>query len=151
MRARFKSFARDTLGGAAIEFAIIGPVIVILLIGVTDFGLGFYTRMQAQTAAQRGAMFATVNGYVPASISSTITSSRGSIVATPAPTSFCACPTSSGLTTATCGTNCTIGTTTAAAGTYVSASAQTTYTTIFRYPGLTSPMTFSATQIVRIQ
>jgi Flp pilus assembly protein TadG len=151
MKALSISFARNARGGAGIEFAIIGPALVILLIGVTDFGLGFYRRMQAQTAAQRGAMYATVNGYVSASISSTITSSRGSISATPAPSSFCACPSISGLTPVTCGSTCTIGAVTASAGKYVSASAQTTYSTIFRYPGLTSPMTFSATQVVRIQ
>jgi Flp pilus assembly protein TadG len=151
MKALAKSFVRNTRGGAGLEFAVIGPAIVVLLIGVTDLGLGFYRRMQAQTAAQRGAMYATVNGYVAASISSTITSTRGSIAATPAPSSYCACPTSSGLTTVTCGSTCTIGTATVNAGRYVSASAQTTYSTIFRYPGLTSPMTFSATQVVRIQ
>ncbi len=149
MKALAKSFARNTRGGAGMEFAIIGPAIVVLLIGVTDFGLGFYRRMQAQTAAQRGAMYATINNYDSAGISSTITSSRGSIVATPAPSTFWACPTSSGLTTSTQGATCTG--TTVTAGQYVSASAQTTYTTIFRYPGLTSPMTFSATQVVRIQ
>jgi Flp pilus assembly protein TadG len=150
MKALAKSFARNTRGGAGMEFAIIGPAIVILLIGVTDFGLGFYRRMQAQTAAQRGAMYATVNGFDPAaSISSTITSTRGSISATPAPSTFWACPTASGLTTSTEGATC--PGTTVKAGKYVSASAQTTYTTIFRYPGLTSPMTFSATQVVRIQ
>lgn len=146
-------FRRDARGGAGIEFAVIGPAIVILLIAVTDFGLGFYRRMQVQTAAQRGAISATVNpaGFVAADVSNTITASRGSIVAAPAPTQFCGCPSSSGVTTATCGTNCTVGTATVPAGKYVSASAQTTYSTIFRYPGLTSPMTFSATQVVRIQ
>ena len=149
MKALAKSFARNTRGGAGIEFAVIGPAIVVLLIGVTDFGLGFYRRMQAQTAAQRGAMYATVNSFNSAGISSTITSTRGSIVATPAPTAFWACPGTTGLTASTQGTTC--PGTTVTAGQYVSASAQTTYTTIFRYPGLTSPMTFSATQVVRIQ
>lgn len=151
MQAMSHKFARDARGGAGIEFALIGPALVLLMIAVTDFGLGFWRRMQAQTAAQRGAIYATVNGYAPAGISSAITASRGSIAATPAPSSFCACPTSSGLTTISCGSSCTIGTVTASAGRYVSASAQTSYSTIFRYPGLTSRMTFSATQVVRIQ
>jgi Flp pilus assembly protein TadG len=149
MKALAQSFARNTRGGAGIEFAVIGPAIVILLIGVTDFGLGFYRRMQAQTAAQRGAMYATVNNYDSVGISSTITSTRGSVVATPAPSAFWACPTTTGLTASTQGAICPGST--VQAGQYVSASAQTTYTTIFRYPGLTSPMTFSATQVVRIQ
>lgn len=151
MKALAISFTRHARGGAGVEFALIGPAIVILLIGVTDFGLGFYRRMQAQTAAQRGAIYATVNGYVPSGISSTITSTRGSISATPAPSSYCACPTASGLSVVACGSTCTIGAATVNAGKYVSASAQTTYSTIFRYPGLTSPITFSATQVVRIQ
>ena len=146
-----RSFVRNTRGAAAIEFAVMGPAIVILLIAVTDFGLGFYRRMQAQTAAQRGAIYATINGYNATDIASAITSSRGSIAASPAPTSYCGCPTSTGVTTAVCGATCTVGGSTTPAGKYVSSSAQTSYSTIFRYPGLTSPMTFSATQVVRIQ
>lgn len=151
MRDRLRSFTGDDNGGIALEFAIIAPVLVLLLIALTDFGLGFYRRMQAQSAAQRGAIFATVRGFDANAISNTITSTRGSIRATPAPAQFCGCPTSSGVVTATCASSCTFGGTTAPAGTYVSASAQTTYATLFKYPGLASPMTFSATQVVRIR
>ena len=151
MRLALKTFSRNTRGGAAIEFAVIGPAII-LLIAVTDFGLGFYRRMQTQTAAQRGAIYATTaSGFNVAEVSGVITATRGSITATPAPYTFCGCPTSSGVSAIACASSCTIGGTSVKAGAYVSASAQTVYTTIFRYPGLTSPMTFSATQVVRIQ
>lgn len=152
MRLSFKSFCRNARGGVAIEFAVIGPAIVILLIAATDFGLGFYRRMQTQSAAQRGAIHATTaNGFIASEVSTVITGARGSISAIPAPYTFCGCPTSSGVASISCGSTCIIGTTNVKAGTYVNASAQTTYATIFRYPGLTSPMTFSATQVVRIQ
>jgi Flp pilus assembly pilin Flp len=144
MRRKWRSFGRHASGGAAIEFALIGPAVVILLIGVTDFGLGFYRRMQVQSAAQRGAIYATVNGPDINGITTAITSSPGSIlVPRPGPITFDACATSSGL-TSTCPTGVT-------PGTYVSAPAVTSYRLIFRYPGLTSPMTFSATQVVRVR
>lgn len=151
MMKRSHDFLRDARGGAALEFAMIGPVIALLLIAATDFGLGFWRRMQVQSAAQRGAIYATINGYYASGITSAITSSGASIAATPAPTSYCGCPSSVGLTVVACGATCVVSGAIVDSGKYVSASSQSTYSTIFRYPGLTSPMTFSATQVVRIQ
>lgn len=44
-------FARDTRGAAAVEFAIVAPVLAILLVGLVQ---GFKQRMDAQTALQAG-------------------------------------------------------------------------------------------------
>ena len=140
----------DERGLSGIEFAIIAPVLILSFIATADFGLAIYAKMEVENAAQAGTQYAAVNGYTSSSVSSAVTSatSLSGLSASPAPTEFCGCPSTSGVTTATCGTNCASG---AAAGTYVTASAQATYSTIVSYPGIPASYTFSSTSTVRIK
>ncbi len=137
-------------GLSGIEFAIIAPVLILSFIATADFGLAIYAKMEVENAAQAGTEYAAVNGYTSSSVSSAVTSATNlsGLSASPAPSQFCGCPSTSGVTTATCNTNCASG---AAAGTYVSASAQATYSTIISYPGIPSSYTFSSTSTVRIK
>jgi Flp pilus assembly protein TadG len=137
-------------GLSGIEFAMIAPVLILSFIATADFGLAIYAKMEVENAAQAGTEYAARNGYTSSSISSAITSATNmsGITATPAPSQFCGCPSTSGVTTASCGTNCASG---ATAGTYVSASAQATYSTIISYPGVPASYTFSSTSTVRIK
>jgi len=116
-------------GIAAVEFAMVASSLVLMMICVADVGTGFYRRMQVQNAAQSGAQYAMLHGYSSSSITSAVTAatSFAGISAAPAPTQFCGCPSSSGITTASpasppCST-CADG---SAAGTYVLVSAQGT-------------------------
>lgn len=140
----------DERGLSGIEFAMIAPVLILSFIATADFGLAIYAKMEVENAAQAGTQYAAVNGYTSSSVSSAVTSatSLSGLSASPAPTEFCGCPSTSGVTTATCGTNCASG---AAAGTYVTASAQATYSTIVSYPGIPSNYTFNSTSTVRIK
>ena len=47
-------------GAAAVEFALLLPLIVLLLFGIIEFGLAFNTRIQATNAAREGARMAIV-------------------------------------------------------------------------------------------
>ena len=92
-----------------------------------DFGLFAFRKMQVQHAAQMGAQYAAANGYSSANISSVVTDDNlttFAINASPAPSQFCACPSSTGSTSATCSSTCGNG---SAAGTYVTVSASATY------------------------
>ena len=145
------AFAHDNDEGlSGIEFAIIAPVLILSFIATADFGLAIYAKMEVENAAQAGTEYAARNGYTSSSVTSAVTSATNlsGLSATPAPSQFCGCPTTSGVTTATCNTNCASG---AVAGTYVSASAQATYSTIISYPGIPSSYTFSSTSTVRIK
>jgi Flp pilus assembly pilin Flp len=51
---------RDEDGAAAVEFALLLPLIVLLLFGIIEFGLAFNTRIQATNAAREGARMAIV-------------------------------------------------------------------------------------------
>jgi Flp pilus assembly protein TadG len=45
---------RSTSGAAAIEFAIVVPVLTLMVIAVSDIGMGVYRKMQVEGAAQAG-------------------------------------------------------------------------------------------------
>lgn len=148
-----KEFARAQSGVAAIEFAILGAVLCLMVVAVGDLGLGFYSYMQVQTSAQSGAQYAAVHGFDATKISNAVTSatSVAGITASPAPTQFCGCPSGTGVTTVTCGSNgnkCPDNTT---IGTYVTASAVRDYSTLISYPGFASTYHQTATSTVRIK
>ncbi|HEX3537434.1 MAG TPA: TadE/TadG family type IV pilus assembly protein [Stellaceae bacterium] len=136
-------------GVSIVEFALVVGLLCTLVLGVLDFGRGYWQFNQVRTAAQAGAQYAMINGFNSTSITSAVTgaTSVSSLTATPAPAQTCGCPnTSSGITAATCGAACTGGGT---ADTYITIGAQASYRTIFTWPGISNPMTLSSTAIVR--
>lgn len=148
---RFVVSARENDEGlSGIEFAMIAPVLILAFIATADFGLAIFAKMEVENAAQAGTQYAAQNGFSSDTVSSAVTSatSLSGLTASPAPTEFCGCPSTTGITTATCGTNCASG---ATAGTYVTASAQATYSTIVSYPGVAPSYTFQSTSTVRIK
>ncbi len=56
-----RKFARGASGAAAIEMALVAPVLVFLAAAMVDFGLGVYTKMAVANAAQAGAAYAQLN------------------------------------------------------------------------------------------
>jgi Flp pilus assembly protein TadG len=148
---RFISNSEDGIRGvAAIELAIIAPILLVLLICTIDFGIGIYRNMQVQNAAQAGAEYAIAHGFQASSISSAVANatSFSGISADPAPIQFCGCATSTGITNAACGSNCSGG---LPAATYVTVSARATHNTLFEYPIIPNSYTFTAQPTVRIQ
>jgi Flp pilus assembly protein TadG len=144
-----------TGGIAAVEFALILPALVLMMISTVDFGMGFYRKMQVYEAARAGAQYASANGFNATKISTAVTSatSFSGIAATPAPHQDCGCAASTGVTfngdTAPfCTSKCPD---TTVAGTYVTASAQATYTTMLSYPTIPASFAFAAQTTVRIQ
>src|SRR5690242_17605468 len=136
MRMGWKGFIKADSGIAAIEFAVFGAVLCFLTIAVADVGMGFYSYMQVQNAAQAGAEYAAVHGWNSGSISNAVTSATAlSVSASPAPTQFYGCVVGTSVNSVAQGTVCANGMT---AGTYVTASAQRTYTTLISYPGFAS-------------
>jgi Flp pilus assembly protein TadG len=137
-------------GSAAIEAALIAPVLALLAIGIADFGAAVYRDMQVQNAAQAGATYAMRHAFDATAIGNAVLNSGAvaGMTATPAPAQSCGCPSGGTISIATCGTACAGG---ALAGTYVTVSAQAVYTTILPYPGIPSSLTFAAASVVRTQ
>ena len=143
--------ARD--GTAVVEMALVLPMIVGMIIGMTDLGMGAYTEMQVQNAAQAGAEYATRVGYNSVGITAAVTNatSLSGVTANPVPSQSCGCAQGTTVTlfntVPPCAQVCPSGT----VGTYVTVNAQASFTTLFSYPGLSSPMTLTASSVVRIK
>ena len=150
MRWKATGFCKADSGIAAIEFAILGAVLCLIVIAVGDLGMGFYSYMQVQNSAQAGAQYAAVHGFNSTSITTAVTSatSISGITASPAPQQFCGCVSGTAVVAATCGTVCADG---MSAGTYVSAAAVRDYTTLISWPGFAASYHQTATATVRIQ
>jgi Flp pilus assembly protein TadG len=149
---RFCSGRGDGSSGvAAIEFAVMAPILMVLFLCTVDLGLGFYRKMQVQNAAQAGAQYAVLNGFKTSGITTAVTSATNytGITATPAPSQSCGCPSTAGLVAAVCGAIC--GISGSPAGTYVAVSAQATYTTLFPYPIIPNSFQFAVQSTVRIK
>lgn len=144
-----------TEGMAAVEFAFVVPILALMMVSTIDLGMGFYRKMQVREAAQAGAQWAMLHGFNSTSISTAVTSATSfpGISATPAPSQFCGCAASTGVTpnedtAPICESPCPD---TTVAGTFVTASAQATYNTILAYPSIPASFAFTAQTTVRIQ
>ena len=145
-----KGFAGAQGGVAAIEFAITGGLLALLVVAGADISMGFYSYMQVQNSAQAGAQYAAVHGFNSSSISTAVTNATSTpgISASPAPAQFCGCPSGTALTPVACNATCADGMN---AGTYVSASAVRDYSTLISYPMFPATYHQTSTSTVRIQ
>jgi Flp pilus assembly protein TadG len=79
----------DTDGTAAIELAIVLPVLFAITVGVVDLGTGMYEKTAVNAAAQAGAAYAIINNSVTGTgFQTAMNNAAGGLVitATPAPT-----------------------------------------------------------------
>ena len=54
MFSRLLEVARDRAGAAIVEFAIVLPLLIIVLFGILQFGIYFYEYVQVENAAATG-------------------------------------------------------------------------------------------------
>lgn len=143
-------FVRDRKGAAAVEFALIAPLLAMMIILTVDLGMGIFSKMQVEDAAQAGAQYAIIHGFDSSAISSVVTNatSNSGISSSPAPVQFCGCPSAAGITAASCSGVCSTGN---APGTYVTVSAQGTYSTLVNYSIVPSSYTFNAQSTARLK
>ena len=140
-------------GTAAVEFALISPLLLILLTGIVEIGMAGYQAMQVQAAVEAGALYAANNGASNlAAIGQAVVNATGTsgLTATPAPVAFCGCPGASGVVSqnADCTTPCTDG---KAPGQYVRVSAAVPHQTIMPFLTLPLPASLTAQSTIRVQ
>ncbi len=150
IRGMLSRLISDNRGVAAIEFAIIVPMLVTMVVCTVDLGMGIYRNMQVQNAAQAGARYAMTHSFDATLISNAVAGATGlqGIVASPSPSQYCGCATNAGIAPITCGSTCPVG---AVYGTYVNVSAQGSYATIVPYPLIANNFTLTAQASVRVQ
>jgi len=145
-KKRLSGLWAATEGLGAVELGFIAPFLLLLLLGIADFGLAFWQQMEIANAADAGTQFAMGN---PVDLSNTAGKdtikniARNSTNLTsvqldqPEPEQICGCATSTGVTSGygtypSC-TSCPDGT---AAKGYVVVNTRICYTTLFTWPGL---------------
>jgi Flp pilus assembly protein TadG len=165
--AALKRFARDRNGLAAIELAIIAPVLLLCTLCVADLGRYALDKTWVTSAASAGAEYASAHAddqqYAPtypmgsafsAAITTVATSATPAtnISVSPTPSSYYGCATATGVTASTQGATCPSGTSTGAtAGEYVSVTATMPFTALFSAAGISYPSTITSTAVVRIE
>lgn len=150
-------------GVALVEFGLVLPFLVILLVFVVDLGLAFYAALQVQGAASAGAQYASLHAFNATNIANVVqnVSTIKGITASPAPTEVCLCidsnnTFSSGGTynpnaippASVCSGTCSSGD---SPGIYAQVNAQLSYSMLISYPGLVNPLTLTGVAYRRIQ
>ena len=138
----------DRRGVAGVEFALALPILVLLLVGMFDYGTLAFQTMEVSTAAHAGADYAMHKGWNASAIQAAVTSATGlPVTASPAPQLSNGCL-SGNTVVFTTGSTCTSGGT---PGSYVIVNAQTPFSPLVAWSGLPLPTTLSAQAVVRIQ
>jgi Flp pilus assembly protein TadG len=147
---RSTRLAQNDQGLAAVEFALLSPILILMFVCLVDLGLAVYTDMQVTSAAQAGAQYAMAKGFDASAISTAVTSATSltGISLSPAPSQSCGCASASGITSAACTATCADG---SHAGTFATVTAQRTYSTLLPYPIIPHSYTFSSQATVRLQ
>jgi TadE-like protein len=152
MRKRARKFISERhgeAGTAALEFGLMAPLLMLLVVGTVEVGTGAYQAMEAQNAAEAGAIYATKHGFDSAGITSAVASATAAagISASPAPAQFCGCPDAAGLSEVDCSALCTGG---SAPGQYLRISASIAHEPLLSISGMVMPATFTGEAIVRM-
>jgi len=140
-------------GVSTIEFAVIGSMLVTLTIGMLDFGMALWQQMEVGNAARAGAEYGAAHGWgTDGSAVQTAATSATSLSVTASASQVCGCPNASSGVTLTgqsppCTTACSNGGSPSA---YVSVSAQASYALVVPFPGISSPITLTATALARM-
>lgn len=133
-------------GTAAVEFALLMPVVLLLIVGLYDFGMATYTAMSLAGAARAAGQYALQNptdtaGIQQAADNASQLPTNGLTVTSG---EVCQCPDG---TTVSCTGVCPAGT----IQVYVQVKAQQPFRMLISYPGLNNPMTLSGQAIFRLR
>lgn len=104
---RLKAFGPSQSGIAAVEFALIAPIMMVLLLGLLDYGIAAYHSMELESAARSGAQYAMLDSSDTTLIVTTVTNSTllDTTKLTVSVTEFCECSDGSSVV---CGSTCTV-------------------------------------------
>jgi len=150
-KAESRLWRRSVSGTVAIEFALLVPVLLMLIAITAELGLAMYESMQVNNAVEAGMVYAAKNGFDAPGINSAVVNATGTpgITAAPAPAQFCGCPGAGGIVEETCVSPppCADG---SPVGQYARISASLGHQAILPNIGLPLPTTLTARSIVRL-
>jgi TadE-like protein len=134
-------------GSAAVEFALIMPIAVAMLVLTFDLGSGGYVKACIESAAQAGTTYVEAHGWSQLGIVRAVREATNLPSVGVQAVLSCGCIAGTDIVDVPCGSTCPTG---AAAGTYVRVTASSVYTPLIPYPGIARSMTLSASSIVRV-
>jgi Flp pilus assembly protein TadG len=150
MAVRLRRFFKA--GQAATEFAMVAPLLALVLVGVSDFARAFYFYEEVVAAARAGAQFGSQG--VTYAVNSTDIQAAALANGTNVPgmtvsSSVCTCqsPAPSGETACTTG-YCNGAN---ASATYVTVNTAATFTTLITYPGVPHTTTIGGQAIMQVE
>lgn len=79
IRADLHRIARDKRGATAVEFALVAPVLLMMVFGIFDIGHNMYTTSMLQGSIQQAARRATIEGSDEATLDALVTQAVHSI------------------------------------------------------------------------
>jgi Flp pilus assembly protein TadG len=143
---------RGRNGNAVIEFTVLFPVLLLMLVGTMDFARVFFGGIAMENAARAGVQYGALSpgkagdtsGIVAAALADA--TGQGLSGVTASARSFCSCTGSSST------VSCAIGTCSGQTPNgYVEATVRYTFSSVLRYPGLPANMVISRTAKMRVQ
>jgi Flp pilus assembly protein TadG len=140
---RARRLAKSDRGAALVEFAVILPILALLLTGIIDFGRYMYDGILAANAARAGAQYGAQNLATAANSTGMKNAALQDAqnlpnLTVPTANGFCM----SGSTVVTCGT--------AGSVAYVQVDTTGTFTPLIKYPGLPATVTVSGSAVERV-
>jgi Flp pilus assembly protein TadG len=147
-----KAFRRGEIGGAMLEFAVAVPILVLLGIGVADFGRAFFTGIRVASAVRSAAQYGGRQGVSSAANSTEIIQAArddaDDQTLSVTPSYFCKCADG---TTPDCTTGSCPGYGDGTVEVFVKVVATKTVNFVFRYPGIPSSLTYRDSAVIRAQ
>lgn len=143
-------FRRSESGVATVEMAVIAPLLLLLFLGVADFGRAFYTAITLSHAARAGAQFGSFSlakSGNTSGMNQAATQEAQNIGAIGVTSQrFCQCNGGASV-------NCVTGRCSAYGPpqVFVRVTATKTFNTAISYPGIPSTMNLSRTAVMRVQ
>jgi Flp pilus assembly protein TadG len=138
-------------GQAAVELALVSPVLGLLLVGTADFARAFYFNQEVVAAARAGAQYGSQSKSTSVDTSGISAAASANGVNVPglsASSSVCTCvsPVPSG--ESACATSYCNGANSSA--TYVIVNTSATFTTLVHYPGVPQSTTLKGSAIMQV-
>jgi Flp pilus assembly protein TadG len=157
--SRLSAWMRDRRAVAALEFAIVAPVVAAFLAAAADYGLAMWSRSCLTNAVAQGAYYAFLTGtsVTPATVQTMVAnvSSLGAlgvtVTATASDPTLCYCPTGTPASLGPALANCTVQCSGLTAGNYMTISASAPLKTFMPLMSLLSGKQISDTAVVRLK
>lgn len=150
LRTLLRHIRLENRGTAAVELAILAPVLGALITSAWDFGNALVQQERITSAARAGAQFALINSSDSTDYTGMVQAARNDATdSTSALTvtaqSVCKCPTGSTV-------SCSSGTCTGGSvRTYAQLTVSEQYTTLVTYPFAPNPLNLSSTVFLRVK